>query len=65
MNHDRVVIYGDVSKNTFTWNGWTYYKTPSGKTKKRNATKIESVGAVDYAALKAKFEYQTGIRLED
>ena len=58
MRYDTQIIYGDTNKATFSKNGWTYYKTPSGKTKRRESStgKIESVNPELWESLKVEFE---------
>jgi len=54
MHYDTQVIYGDTNKATFSWNGWTYYRTKTGLPKRQSVDtkKIETVVESDFVSLK-------------
>jgi hypothetical protein len=64
MYYDTQVIYGETNKSNFTLDGWIYYRTPKGRAKRKNGTRIESVTEKDFMILKEKFEHLLGYKVD-
>lgn len=61
--YDTKIIYGDRSDSSiFTWNGFTYYLTKTGKPKKKDESgKILLIKIEEYRLLKSKYNEAMGI----
>lgn len=63
MNHDTQIIYGNINRDQFTWNGWIYYRTETGRARRRMGKHSESVNATLFTELKAQFEDRLGYKV--
>ncbi|MFA5166550.1 MAG: hypothetical protein WC449_04645 [Candidatus Paceibacterota bacterium] len=65
MYYDSQIIYGHDDKTSFSWNGWTYYRTTTGKAKRHNddSGKRESVKESNFIKLKNHYEEVMGVKL--